>query len=361
VTNVHDFPQFGLLVLSLSVAAGSADAFDGHGIPLRVVHTWQDLLDEAPIALEDGSARLGISASKAPCSSGVVLYCLTEGYAPPSEWTQPNRLGPFQVQVSHAGDPAEHVLELVHSGGEKPPNIGQATVLFRQAIPLDRRGPYRVRVLELDGASIAEAEIRATRDTHHPWMPFERGSPPDGQPDRHPNDAVGFVRNRSRGIAIPRFDGMQPLVFRSDGPDGRVRRLANERLPTLVPAVAGEGLTIKATGSGLIVESEAPIVFARPDWHFLARWWVNGQPYVPRPLEPSSDQNGRVILGRILRLDVDFAPDRIGAMPGDSVDIQLLYCKHGWQWIPSDRAMQSASHEFEGPEMLLSNRTRIEW
>ena len=178
--------------------------------------------------------------------------------------------------------------------------------------------------------------------------------------DRGEYDAVGTVRNRANGIALPQFDGMTPMLFRSDGPDSKIRQLAAERHPTLLPEEAGKVLTLKAAGTNLVVESKANIILARPDWHFLARWWVNDKPYIPVPLDNIvTDANGQVILGKRLLLHLEFDPRRLAAAPGDTIDLQLLYCKNGWELVQSGVGMLHASLDTEGPELLLSNRIRI--
>ena len=50
-----------------------------------MVKTWRQLRTLPPIELGVGvKVRLGLQAAKAPRWSGVLLYCLTEGYRPPA-------------------------------------------------------------------------------------------------------------------------------------------------------------------------------------------------------------------------------------------------------------------------------------
>ncbi len=72
---------------------------------IEVVKTWQDLLNRPAISIGQGSAKLGIEKRNVPAMSGIILYCLTEGYALPKEWAQVNRLGPFTVEVKHESQP----------------------------------------------------------------------------------------------------------------------------------------------------------------------------------------------------------------------------------------------------------------
>ena len=246
---------------------------------------------------------------------------------------------------------------------QDPPDIASSTALFRRSIPLDRPGKFLVRVFALDGDLVAETEVMATRKEFHPWMPLR---PVSGQAQalersRIGYDAVAHVANRAKGIAIPRFEGMAPMLFRSDGTEAIVRRPADERLPALLPVDAASALTIEATGTDLVIESKESIVLARPDWHFLVRWWVNGKAYIPDQLERFKDENGTLVVGKKLLLHLDFVPHRIGAKAGDEVELQLLYCKNGWELVESGVEMLSAHSHMAGPELLLSNRTRIVW
>ena len=331
---------------------------------IQVVQTWQDLLNQPPTSVGTGTARLGIEARRSPYRSGILLYCLTDGYSPPQEWKERCRLGPFKVEIQHEQDTRERIQKGVAMVRRAPPDIARSTALFRCSIHLDRPGKFLVRVLTLDGDLIAETEVVATRKEFHPWMPLQ---PVSGQAqvlerDRIGYDAVAHVANRAKGIAIPRFDGLAPMLFSNDGPEATVRKPADEKLPALLPVDAGSALTIEATAADLVIESKQNIVLARPDWHFLVRWWVNGKAYIPdQLLEAFKDENGMVVMGKKLLLHLDFVPHRIGAKAGDEIELQLLYCKHGWELVQSDMEMLSAHSRMAGPELLLSNRTRIDW
>jgi hypothetical protein len=331
---------------------------------IQVTQTWRDLLNQPAISLEKGTARLGIEALQAPYRSGVLLYCLTDGYSLPQEWSETSRLGPFKLVVQHEDDNDEKAQEVGQMAWHDPPDISQSITLFRRSIPLDRPGKFFITLLTLNDQLVGQAIVTATRPGFHPWMPLERSpGPNEAEDDDGRYDAVAHVRNRAKGIAIPRFEGMEPLPFRGDGSERKVRRRVGEKLPTLFPtnhSNARDSLTIRAAGTDLIIESRESIILARPDWHFLVRWWVNDKPYIPEQLDAFADQNGIVITGKTLYLYLDFLPERIGAKEGDNVDLQLLYCKNGWELV-MPMNMMSAFGDMDGPELLFSNRVRIEW
>jgi hypothetical protein len=170
-------------------------------------------------------------------------------------------------------------------------------------------------------------------------------------------DAAGVVENRARGIAIPKFPGAWPLGVDLDN---RAER-RSDMLPVLVPRETG--LSVKALGTDLLVESQEEIILARPDWHFLVRWWVNGKPFVPKQIGSFMDQNGMMIFGRKLLLRVNFRPERFGARAGDKIVLQLLYCKRGWMFVFPGHEMLDAflDEQDPSPELLLSNRVQIDW
>jgi hypothetical protein len=338
-------------------------------LPIRAVRTWQDLIDQPAIPLDPGTARLGIEAQSAPCGSGVLLYALTEGYSLPRQWGT-GRLGPFRIAIERDGVGEAPSLGLCER--DEWPDTARAFVLFRKTIPLAYPGKIRIRVFPAEGGAdpvpaIAETVVTVTREAFHPWMPFEpdfggpEGALPlqESKPDDRSIDAWACVRNRSKGIAIPSFDGMASRVCGSSA--NPARTAAGDRLPTLLPDAAAGGLTVGADGTDLLVESRERIFVARPDWHFLARWWINGRPYVPEQLESFSDANGIVILGNRLLLRLVFDPRRMGVKPGDEVELQLLYCKNGWELVQPGPERLSAHRDDEGPEILLSNRARIAW
>lgn len=350
-----------LLLCVLGCAANSM-ANDAKGAAsIQVVRTWQDLLNQPAIPAGTGKARLGVEARTAPCMSGIFLYCLTEGYSMPQQWNENNRLGPFQIVVRHEGDDKQLAAIVSYLASSDAQDIRHSTALFRRSIPLDRPGTFHIQVMSEKREVIAETKVTATRERYHCWMPFERTAAGALERRRDEFDAVDHVKAGERGIAIPRFDGMVPMLFRSDGPEIKVRRPADERLPTLIPQTVGDGLTVKATGTRLIVTSKENIILARPDWHFLVRWWVNDKPFIPVQMDPQNDQNGNVIIGKKLLLHLDFDPRRIGAKPGDKVELQLLYCKNGWELVSPRTEMLSVHMDAEGPDLLFSNRTRLAW
>ena len=183
---------------------------------IPVVKTWGDLLEQPQIPAGPGTARLGVEARRVPYGGGVLLYCVTEGYSLPEKWSELRRLGPFKVDVRHEHDTGPGMRSLSQAVWD-PPDIADSTALFRLSIPLDRPGRFLVRVLTLDGEPVGEAEITATDEKFHAWMPLAPATMSELETGRDEYDAAGHVRNRGKGIAIPSIDGMAPLLFPGDG------------------------------------------------------------------------------------------------------------------------------------------------
>ncbi len=251
---------------------------------------------------------------------------MTDGFSIPEKWEGANRLGPFTVKVGHENDKAKTAEAICNSIWPEPPDIRHSTALFQKSILLDRPGRYYVQILNQKSDVVAAIEVVSTNADYHPWMPFERGSSVALKEKQDSYDAAACVQNGANGIALPCFNGMDPLLFRSDGrgTDREIKRNAHERIPGLIPRVAGDGLTIKKIGSDILVESRNNIILARPDWHFLTRWWINGKPYIPRQADGIMYTNGMVVIGRKLLLHLDCDPQRMQAEHNARIELQLL-------------------------------------
>jgi hypothetical protein len=166
----------------------------------------------------------------------------------------------------------------------------------------------------------------------------------------------GYVSNRKNGVALPRWEGGSPCpepetwkgLARHDLP-----------LPRLFPEDFAGDLKLKFEEGVLKISSDSLIFTARPDSHFLTRWWINGKPYIPEDsgLDSSSNQNGMLsVNGKVLHLDLDFAPGRIGARNGDRIGLQLLYLDHGWQFVEPSLDLRMPQLESRS---LLSNKVEF--
>lgn len=134
-----------------------------------------------------------------------------------------------------------------------------------------------------------------------------------------------------------------------------------EALPSLVPREPTPGFVLKRRpplrGSSLVLRLSSKEQFnqARPDWHFLIRWWVKGKPFVGKPvLEQFADQNGRMFAGRNLELQLEFESREFGAQVGDRMGVQLLYVPNGWIFVAAEGSEMLKALRLESA--MLSNR-----
>jgi RNA polymerase sigma factor (sigma-70 family) len=303
------------------------------GIPARniaVVKSLKELAAQPPIDLGGGvTLRLGIEARSAPRWSGVLLYGLTEGYQlPEDETVRSRRLGPASITWRFEDVPERR--EPIHQVGRQLPKDTRASrLLFCQALQVDRAGTFTLKVRNLKGALLAASLVKSTEERFHSWMPWQ---PWDGRtkPTETESGPVFPVANRGDGIALPRWEGDQPLIVEGTR-NGKEVRMADE-LPTLVPARLSAGFKVERKGKELWIESDEEMRLDHPERHFLMRWWVNDRPFLPEPLSEDSrrDGGGRVLQGKSLGLRLDFDPEKLGAKKGDAIGLQLLHCPKGW-------------------------------
>ena len=106
------------------------------------------------------------------------------------------------------------------------------------------------------------------------------------------------------------------------------------------------------------------------DEHFLARWWVNGIPFVPGLIQPKAlewagsggGQMSNVKLMELsLFLDTEARRD-LGVKPGDTVGLQLMYCPAGHQIVSAQlqkqesMAIVQSTENMENFQPIVSNR-----
>jgi hypothetical protein len=111
-------------------------------------------------------------------------------------------------------------------------------------------------------------------------------------------------------------------------------RLANSSVPTGFRG-RHDKFTIKKTGDQILLEMNEEFITSECEDHFLARWWVNGEPFVsagPDELFGGSKQveDAR---GNSVPMKVCLDLQKLGAKPGDTIGVQLLYCPSGFQHL----------------------------
>jgi hypothetical protein len=326
---------------------------------IRRVRTWGDLLAQKPIRLSDGVVvRLGIEDSRCPQGSGVLLYCLTEGYP----GFQPNgtleffdgiTVGPLDVSLIEEGARNEEETSSAWELFEVPiEKDASAQFLFVLAIPIPRSGTYRVMVAD-DGKALRHVKLEGTRQSIHPWLTLEETSPKPIDERMDVEDAyIGTFIPCAGSPAIPGWVGLIPYAQRVP------RSLSDPArpLPRLLPEPGAPAeIDLKWEANWLIVTSTSPLC---PDKeNFAARWWVNGEPrQLSRRGTGFQNAGGSEDEVERLRFELDFGACAGDLHAGDRVSLQLMYSDQGWTKIEGNEGIFARSNEFR---LLLSNRIEL--
>jgi hypothetical protein len=310
--------------------------------PISVVKTWEDLLKQPSIDLGEGvKIRLGLEADTIPQWSGALLYCLAEGYTPPSSGEGKTPFGPVHAVFTFGKGKEEKLAEKIKWGSKSKSPKG--TYLYVRALPVDRVGTYQTTVTNRDGKVLAAAVVEGTKDFFHPWMPWLNG-------------IEHFVAPWEDGIALPGSDSLAPAIFLEPG------KAYKGKLPTFLPDDDKPALTIKRIGKELVIRADTKFTTSRPERHFLARWWVNGKPFVPKQTDKFLifAGYGAVQEDEELRVEFDFRPERLGAKPGDKISLQLMHCESCWDWCADEFLATAHASSKRGENIRVSNRIEFE-
>jgi hypothetical protein len=309
----------------------------GQNNPVRipVVKTWEDLQTVPPIELGDGvKIRLGLEAEKVPQWSGALLYCLSEGYTPPSSGSGKRSFGP--VYAAFTFEKEKEAVDMMRWGtNDKNP---KGTYLYVRVLPIARVGAYHVNVTDHQDKVLAKASVDGTKDVFHPWMPWLKGLAQPVTP--------------WEGIALPSVNSIGPAELIEPG------KTRKGPLPTLLPGDEKPKLTIKMEGKEIVIRAESEFTTSRPDYHFLARWWVNDKPLVPKQTDTlwGFFGYGRVSENKELRVEFEFRPERLNAKPGDKIGLQLMHAENQWAWCAGTSLNKSSSSRKLGESVRVSNR-----
>lgn len=260
--------------------------------------------------------------------------------------------------MTEEGTSAEALYAVSVSEGSKL-RSHDSPLLFLRSIPIPRAGRYKVEILSPDKKTLRSVLVEGTLEPFHPWMPFEGPPPMDLQLQRTPEVKViaGAVSNPSAGIAIPSWDGSIPY------PSSETKKALSDPgllLPSLLPRASRPAMKLDFKDSTLVLNASEELIGQRILRHFLSRWWINGEPYVPKQaLRHDSELGGGFSrTAKSFCLQLDFDPARIGARPGDRIGVQLLYLDQGWKFGDGEsevldncegRALLSDRVEFTAP------------
>ncbi len=321
---------------------------------IHVVRNWRDLMSQPRVEVGgDVSVRLGISATNAPLNSGALVYCLTDGY---DYFKNPNlklqSLGPLSVKVRRGSESlivnSTNFLGLSYHGD---PTTGGCTLFFARQLLIDAPGLYEISVCTRPGRQIAKAAIATDRAFYHPWTPFLLEQESEWEwisrtdytfrqtkPAVLSVPGIGIAVNAWSGNSFKVISGHAVLDWESLDLDSTPRKPEpqlnlDSSLPLLVPDRSDPDLKMSVQEGFVTLTSTTNFCTAGPDMWFLARWWVNGKPFVPRKGH-APEHNGGIVLhfDRQMRFKLNLDPTKLGARTGDRVTMQLLLC-NGWCYV----------------------------
>ena len=174
--------------------------------------------------------------------------------------------------------------------------------------------------------------------------------------------------------ARPQIPGFQPLDLAAlektapqDAPD-----LFRSSLPGTLPCdprwlnpapwpknLPATPLQLTLDNGQFVIKAGGRQLIDWPDWHLLARWWVNGQPVeAPRPIQPHARQAARQVTATATFRIAFGYPDALGSVKsGDKLALQLMYAPE-FEELAADA--QTAGHisivDHQLATPLLSNK-----
>ncbi|MBA3936593.1 MAG: hypothetical protein H0X38_03955 [Planctomycetes bacterium] len=361
-----------LSVLSAALALAAETSPTAPTIPaVAVVQDWAELLAQPVIDLGGGvRMRLGLEAACCASGSGVLLYCLTEGFTPLAAGNGEDWLGPARTTLVVDGvrtlrDRSVWLREIGHDQQRHP-----GLPLYARMIAIPKPGTYVVGIEIAHahdnerGPTLATATIAGTGEAAHPWGNLGASARID-EALAQPQDeilapaiaiACGFTGMLR---AIPAWDEHQPLAHLPD----TTRHLEHRPLPTLLPTTPDPRLTLSWHGGFLVVDSQVAMTICAGCPPFLVRCWINDQPF--HPAIGAGKLQGGICHQNVHRvaLHCEFDAAALKAKSGDRLGIQILYCVGGWNW--SGESLQHLAQpvtldtEPDLPPVLLSNRLDI--
>lgn len=198
---------------------------------------------------------------------------------------------------------------------------------------MDGQRPLRVPRLPADGFDATAALPRLAFDAPPPAsaeppaqvQKYERLVAALGSEDGAIRDAA----EQELGKNVLRLRGWLEQFRQHADPEVRAR--IGRLLLSLAPR-----LTITFDGKTITVKSKLHMVFDNVQRLFLARWWVNGKPYVPALPAPAnaveSDYTREIFFSQECKLEPTLDLKRLGAKSGDTIGVQLLYCPNDWHY-----------------------------
>ncbi len=359
-------------VLSLLVSVGMVIAVEPPpatpALAVAVVKGWADLLAQPVIDLGAGvCVRLGLESATGAAGSGVLLYCLAEGFTPPRSGSGEDWLGPVRISLVVDGVRCVRAKSMwSRQVGDRHPVLGLP--LYARMISIPMPGSYVIGIEAAPAIDITNERTLATAtivgvvEADLPWSNLGAPARGTGLLEETADQALAKAVVIPCGLtgtfrAIPIWDGMEALSHLPDADQARFR----QPLPTLLPTTPDPHLKLSRHDGFLVLDSQVALAFCAGDPSFLARYWINDQPFIPAA--GAGARYGGICFNDVHRvaLQCDLDPAALKAKSGDRIGVQILYCPGGWTWSGQDGAEHLAGPltletDPDLPPALLSNR-----
>jgi hypothetical protein len=212
--------------------------------------------------------------------------------------------------------------------------------------------------------------IATDKSFYHPWTPFLLEE--ESEWERVPNTDWDFRQTKPAVLSVPGIGiaingwsgdvfevvtGHAALGYDFFGKDYTPPDLASP-LPQLVPESPDRDLKVSWRDGLITIKSEkTEMQCSRPDRRLVARWWVNGKPFIPRPGRTPEFGGGEVgHAGSRLDFRLNLDPAKLSARPGDKVAVQLLLCD---AWGYAENADPNIMNAFRDGKARLANKLEI--
>ena len=316
------FRRAAFLVLALMAAAQAADQ---PPLPtLAVVLQWRDLLAQPRIDIGGGvTVRLGVEAGRCTNGMGVLVYCLAEGFTPPTSGHGEDHLGPLRIRVARDGkEDGEEMSSWERQSAEHPNGLP----LYGRMVIVPTSVACTATVSTADGRRLATATIPDATQQPASWTyPGAPGGIAQAELGDDRDLVLGGMGFGAAIRATPTCDGLTPLAWYEP-----TNHQEDQPLPKLVPTSADPRFRLGRERDALTMTSDLPLLFCGDSVPFLLRWSVNDLPCQPAGRPTTIDHGGRCFEGvRSVRL-AEFDLKGLGAKRGDRIGVQALLCPYGW-------------------------------
>ncbi len=211
-----------------------------------------------------------------------------------------------------------------------------------------------------DDQPVAQADLITTSEPYHPWCTLRW---PPQHNDQH--DPLSREALRGPGVAaVTDADPTIPWITVGDADFVAWCTAPSQSLPSADPQVVDQRVQVTVMDGTLHISIPAECGSWLHDSHLtLARWWRNGQPWIPDALHDEPDVLLNLAaeterLGETRHLCLHFIADP--EQDHASVEVQLMLTQHPWQSLRGSLSAEMARLEtFDRPTMPLLLLPRV--